>query len=224
MLCIRHKNKVIFYGEVKREGSLKTDFTRWTAIPPLELTVSTLPNSVELRKGEEKTVEVRVNTTQGYEPTVNLHARTPSKNIIFDFTQNDTSRVSDFTIRVPSYGTATTPLTITSSDNASTGPYTLFIFANSSFLPEEFIKPRYFIQNRTGGLLPSLSSENIFVQSSLLLTLREPLTLIDNIGDFWNKVGAPISFFYGILAGISPWILTKIRERLKDINKRKQVS
>jgi hypothetical protein len=218
------KYKVIFYGEVKKEGSFRTDFTRWVAIPPLDLTVSTLPTSVELKKGEEKTIEVKVNTTQGYEPTVNLHARSPSGNIIFDFTQNDTLSVPDFTLRIPSYGTATTPLTITSSNGASTGPYTLFIFANSSFPPEEFIKARSFIENRTAGRIPSLSSENIFTQSSLLVTLQDPLTLIDNISDFWNKVGAPISFIYGILAGISPWIFSKIKERLKDTNKQKQVN
>ena len=218
------KYKAIFYGEVKREGSYRTDFTRWVAIPPLELTVSTLPNSVELRKGEQKTIEVKVNTTQGYEPTVNLHARSLSENIIFDFTQNDTVSVSDITLRIPSYGTATTPLTITSSGNASIGPYTLFIFANSSFPPEEFIKPSSFTQNRTTGLLPSLSSGNIFTQSTLLLTLQEPLTLIDNINDIWNKVGAPISFIYGILAGISPWIFTKVKERLKTHKRTKITS
>jgi hypothetical protein len=35
------KYKVIFYGEVRREGFLITDFTRLTAVPPLELDVST---------------------------------------------------------------------------------------------------------------------------------------------------------------------------------------
>lgn len=112
------KYKVVFYGE------------ETVAIPPLELILSTSPNSVELKKGEHKTIEVRVNTTQGYEPTVNLVAKSQSKNINFDFTQNDTSNKNTFTLRVPSYGIATTPLTISSSDAASIGPYTIFIFAN----------------------------------------------------------------------------------------------
>jgi hypothetical protein len=70
-----NKYKVVFYGEVRREGSLRTDFTRSVAIPPLELTVSTSPNSVEFRKGDQATIEVRVNSTQGYGPTVNLIAK-----------------------------------------------------------------------------------------------------------------------------------------------------
>jgi hypothetical protein len=211
------KYKAIFYGEVKREGSYKTDFTRWVAIPPLELAVSASPNVVELRKGEQKTIEVKVNTTQGYEPTVNLFATSPSKNIIFDFTHNDTLNRPIFALRIPSYGIATTPLTISAIENASIGPYTLFVFANSSFPPEEFIKPKSFLaQESTTSFFPSsaISLENIFTQSSLLVKLQEPLTLVDNISDFWTKLGAPISFVYGIIAGISPWIFTKIKGRL----------
>ena len=224
------KYKMIFYGEVKREGSYRTDFTRWVAIPPLELTVSASPNVVELRKGEQKTIEVKVNTTQGYEPTVNLFATSPSKNIIFDFTQNDTLNKPVFTFRIPSYGVATTPLTISAIKNASVGPYSLFVFANSSFPPEEFIKPKSFLaQKSSTSFFPSsaISLENIFTQSSLLVKLQNPLTLADNISDFWTKLGAPISFVYGIIAGISPWIFTKSKGRLnrrednsKDNNKK----
>jgi hypothetical protein len=216
------KYKVVFYGEVRREGSMRTDFTRSVAIPPLELTVSTSPNSVDLRKGEQETIEVRVNTTQGYEPRVNLIAKSQSKNIVFDFTQNDTSNIPVFSVRIPSYGVATVPLTITSTENSSIGPYTLFIFANSSFPPEELIKPEGFTQDSASNFLPHSAriSENIFTQSSLAATLLEPLTAVDQVSIFWEKLGAPISFFYGILAGISPWIYTKIKERVKN-NKNK---
>ena len=223
------KYKAIFYGEVKREGSYKTDFTRWVAIPPLELTVSASPNIADLRKDEKKTIEVKVNTTQGYEPTVNLYATSPSKNIIFDFTQNDTSNKPVFALRIPSYGVATTPLTISAIENASIGPYTLFVFANSSFPPEEFIKPKsYLAQKSATSFFPSstISLENIFTQSSLLVKLQDPLTLADNISDFWTKLGAPISFVYGIIAGISPLIFTKIKGRLnrrKDNNNNKNI-
>jgi hypothetical protein len=57
----------------------------------------------------------------------------------------------------------------------------------------------------------ALEFENIFSDSTVLLTLQEPLTYIDHVSDFWNKVGAPISFVSGILAGSIPWLFTKIR-------------
>lgn len=214
------KYKVVFYGEVKRDGYLITDFTRMVAIPPLELAVSSSPNSVELRKGETKTIEVKVNTTQGYEPTISLNTTSQSKYLISDFTQNDTSPDPKYILRIPSYGIATTPLTIASTENAPVGPYTLFIFANSSFPPEQLIESKSPQESRaSSGLLPAsaLTSENIFTQYSLLVTVREPLTLIDHIGDLWDKVGQPISFVTGIIIGhIGPWIYTKVRERRKN--------
>jgi hypothetical protein len=80
-----------------------------------------------------------VNTTQGYEPAVNLAAESQSKKIIFDFTHNDTVDISRYKIRIPSHGTATIPLTITALEDAFAGPHTIFISANSSFPPEKFI-------------------------------------------------------------------------------------
>lgn len=206
---------------LKDDGIFRTDFTRMVAIPPLELSISTSPNSVELRKGETKTIEVKVSTAQGYEPIVNLNASSQSDDIILGLSQNDTSSVPMSELRIPSYGVATIPLTLTSTDDAVIGPKTLFIFANSSFPPEELIKVRSHVQNTSSPpnfLPPSVKSvENVFSASTLLLTLQEPLTFVDQIGEFWSKVGAPISFVTGILAGSMPWIFT----RFKNIRKKK---
>jgi hypothetical protein len=219
------KYKAIFYGEVRRQGSLITDFTRMVAIPPLELDVSTSPNSIELRKGESKTIEVQVNTTQGYEPTVNLNATAQSKYIVLDFTKNDTSLNHDYTLRVPSYGIATIPLTISSTENATLGPQTIFIFANSSFPPEHLVKAKSIQKPNRDPLLPEgLTIENIFTQSSLLVTLQEPLTWIDYVSNFWDKLGEPLIFVTGIITGyIGPWVFGRVRERLKNRKNKESV-
>jgi hypothetical protein len=214
------KYKVVFYGEVRKEddGALRTDFTRMIAVPPLELSLSISPDIVELRKGEEKTIEVKISTVQGYEPTVNLHARSQSDSIIVDFTGNDTTSIPISSLRIPSYGVATTPMSITTSEDASTGPYTLFIFANSSFPPEELIRPPSSQEIVNSNFLPSSvkTIENIFSDSTVLLTVQEPLTIVDNISDFWNKIGSPISFVYGVLAGLIPWVYSKVRDYKKN--------
>ena len=144
--------------------------------------------------------------------------------MVFDFTQNDTSNIPVYSVRIPSYGVATVPLAISSVENASIGPYTLFIFANSSFPPEEIIKPEGFTQDNSSNFLPYSAklSENIFTQSSIAANLLEPLTGIDQLSIFWDKLGAPISFIYGILAGISPWIYKKIKERVKNTKNKLQ--
>jgi hypothetical protein len=204
------KYDVVFYGDARRGGNSLADFTRKIAVPPLELRVTTSPNQLELRKGEPRTVEVRVNTSQGYEPTVNLMAESQSRGLLLDFTQNDTSIRSSYSFRLPSYGIATIPLTISSTEEANVGPNTIFVFANSSFPPEEFIKS-------SNGFLPkSVVSENIFTQSSFLVNLQEKLTAIDQIGSFWDRVGGPVSFVTGIIIGhVGPWFYGKAKERFR---------
>ena len=48
--------------------------------------------------------------------------------------------------------------------------------------------------------------------------VHTPQDLLDSISITWNKVGGPISFIYGVLLGISPWLIKKIREFI--INRR----
>ncbi len=207
------KYKALFYAEVKKNGSYKTDFTSWVAIPPLQLFVSTSPPSLDITKGDEKTIEVKVNSTQGYEPTVNIYTVNTSKNILFNFTYNR--------LRIPSYGAATTPATITVSKNALPGPYTLFIFANSTFPAEQLIKPKtnVSLSDVRFSHLDTSQIENILTQTSMILTINEPPGLADEIGSYWEKLGGPVAFFYGIIAGISPWIYEKIRKSVKTRKK-----
>ena len=197
-LLLPEKYKVLFYAETKREDSFRTDLTRWVAIPPLELGIFPSPSSVELRKGEEMVIEIKVNASEGYEPLVRLSAISPSNDLLLDFKQNNT-------ISVPSYGLASTPLTIRSTDDASVRPYTIFITANSSFPPKQLIE----------DIRSKQPTDNITTQSSLYVVLNEPLSVADGIADFWNKLGSPISFMYGVLAGLSPWIFKKIKEKVK---------
>ena len=201
------KYKVTFYAEVKRKGIIITDFTRTVAIPPLEINVTSTSNSIELRKGDQKTIEIQIRSTQGYEPTVNIDTKSQTNFIKSSFGHNyQLSNRSDYTLRIPSYGIATIPLTITSLDDAPTGQQTLFIFVNSSFPSEQFLKPKSYqkLINNDATLVPSsVESENIFTQSSLIVTLQDPLTLIDKINDIWNKIGGALSFIMGILIGQS---------------------
>ena len=214
------KYKIIFYASATRDGSPKADFTRWVSVPSLELSVSTSPSIVEMRKDEERTIEIKVNTTQGYEPTVNLAAESQSKKMIFDFTHNDTVDISRYKVRIPSHGTATIPLTITALEDAFVGPHTIFLSADSSFPPEEFVTAS--TQNQTySSLLPPVPSENIITQSTLLLTLDDALTLVDHISSLWSKLGDILTFMSGIVTGyLGPWIYNKMRKQVKNNGER----
>jgi hypothetical protein len=197
------KYKILFYAETKKEEeqSYLTDFTRWVAIPPPQLIVSTSPNSIDLIPGQKKTIEVRVNSSAGYEPTVNLFTQNRSYEILSSFLEYNR-------LRIPSYGMATTPLTITTSPNSNPGPYTLFIFANTTFPPEELIKPRV----SSIDFKSSIPTENIITQSTMLITIKEPPSFLDQLSNFWAKSGGFLSFFYGIIIGITPFIYKKLKK------------
>ena len=107
--------------------------------------------------------------------------------------------------------------TITVSNNALPGPYTLFLFANSTFPSEQLIKPKTNISSSDVRFshLNTSQVQNILTQTSMVLTINEPPSFVDQIGSGWQKLGGPVSFFYGIIAGISPWIYYKIRKSVK---------
>lgn len=195
------KYKVIFYAESALNGYSITDFSRVITIPPPEISISTSPSQVELRQGDQTTLEVKINSTAGLEPTISLAAsQSPDLKAQFKFD----------TLQIPSYGMASIPLTITSLKNASAYPYTLLLFVNSTFPDEEFISTR-----GLAFLPPSLKSENTSTTSSILVTVLPALTWPEIISDFWTKLGNPISFIYGILAGISPWIYDRLKNRAR---------
>ena len=204
------KYKITFYAESQKgnNDSFITDFTRTVAVPPLQLAITTSPTSVILRPGDNKTIELRVNSTNGFEPTVLLSTENQSGDI--------KSHIKFNKLRIPSYGVATTPMTISASGTATSRPYTLFIFANSSFPPEDLIK-RFTPVKNISPLLPGsqVKSQNVITQSTVGVTVEEPLTFVDKISEVWNKLGNPITFSYGVLAGLSPWIFSKLKERLK---------
>ncbi len=201
------KYKLVFYAEakIKENDPLITDLTRWVVVPPLELTITTSPTVIELTKGEEKTIEIQVNSSQGYEPRVELSSTNQSNSIKSISFQNKS-------LNIPTYGTATTPLTIKTSQNSATGTYTMILFANSTFPSEQLIDD--ISTNDTFDFVPDLS-ENIFAKSSVLVTILDPPTWDENIKIFWDNIGGATLFIYGIIAGLVPWIYSSMKNRKK---------
>jgi hypothetical protein len=197
------KYKAIFYSDVQKDdkSDVISDFTRWVAIPPPELRISTSPSSISLTPGEEKTVEVKVNSTEGYTPVVNLSAKAPSDGSIkFDFKKGFDKLV------VPSYGIVTTDMAVSAAQNASIAPYTLTIFANSSFPPEQLIKVKS-PDNRTStssGYFPASvqESQNVFSSSTMAITVLPPLTWQQQISESWNGFGSAVNGFVGLVTAV----------------------
>jgi hypothetical protein len=95
----------------------------------------------------------------------------------------------------------------------------LLIFANSTFPSEQIIDQVGVINNET-DLVPDIS-ENIIAQSKILVTVLEPPAWDESVKNFWDNIGGPTSFFYGIIAGLVPWIYNSIKHKKNKDGKNK---
>jgi hypothetical protein len=198
-----NKFRAVYYAESKREASpLVTDFTKWINVPPQELQVATYPQSIELTQGETKTVELTINSTSGLEPDVILYSENQDTDPVLDFSAKK--------LKIPSNGFASIPLTVSTSDNTKIAPHTIFIFANSSYPALEFVKVNATSNDFEFPL--KIPGDDKMVKTSLLIDVKEPLSLTDKISEFWNKLGELLLFLYGVVAGLSPMIFNAIRK------------
>jgi hypothetical protein len=203
--------KVIFYTDSRKSnGNLIIDYTRWVAVPPLQLFSYMTPNSVELTQGETRNLILRLNSTEGYEPMVNLSAKIPDKYIIPTFEHTKSSNISNFMI--PSDGMGIVRLTINSADNATLGPSILIINATSRFPPEELLN--------VSGTQP-VDPYNVISRSSVSLLINKAPDWLDKISNIWDKIGGFTSFVFGAIIGISPFIYTQIKKYFA--NEKKEV-
>ena len=193
--------KVIFYSDSRKaNGDLIIDYSRWVAIPPLQLVSSTSDGSIQLTQGETKNIILKLNSTEGYEPVVNLKAKTIDDNLKPTFESTNSESISNFT--VPSDGMGITRLTLHANDNAPIGPSILSISANSTFPPEQLLK--------VNGI--NTAPYNVISKSSVSVLVDKAPDLPTIIGNMWSKIGDFMTFVYGIIVGISPFIYTRIRE------------
>jgi len=219
------KYSVIFYSDVQKNDSsdVISDFTRWVAIPPPKLHISTYPTNVTLTPGQNKTIEVKVNSTEGYTPAVNLSALDPSDGSIKSYFEKGFDK-----LRVPSYGMVTTNMIISAVQNASIAPYTLTIFANSSFPPEQLVKVKL-PYNKTASssdfFPPSVQeSQNVFSSSTVAATVLPPLTPQQQISNAWSGFGSAINGFVGLVAAligiagiVGGWFLRKSKQNKESV-------
>jgi len=205
-----NKFRTVYYAESKRGASpLVTDFTKWINVPPQELQLATYPQSIELRQGESKTVELTINSTSGLEPDIILYSENQDTDPVLDFSAKK--------LKIPSNGFASIPLTVSTSGNTKIAPHTIFIFANSSYPAFEFVKVN--ATSHDSEFPFKIQGDDKMVKTSLLIDVKEPLSLTDKISEFWNKLGELLLFLYGVVAGLSPMIFNAIRKKLTKSTK-----
>jgi hypothetical protein len=184
-----------------------SDYSDWVHIPPLRFTISTSPSSIELRPGEEKIVEVQVNSTS---PTTTSFT-TPH----LSFTTNKIDSIDDpyfvpKELDLPRYGIATSSLHIKASRNATVSPHTLQIFGDISF-PVQYVGGTE-VKSELGKAI----FQSMTVNTNLAVTILPPLTFQEHFSNFWTVYGDPINLFGGgLAAGLAAILIDNLRKSIK---------
>ena len=192
--------RIIFYTIEKRGGGIPwiLDFTKWLNIPGPNIEVSTEPTSLDLVAGENKTVELKIKSSTGFKPEVNLYAINLPHRADAGFTYNN--------LTVPTFGQANTPMWLKFPSDADPRPYIITILTNST-IPEESIEGTTDLNEEF--LIPPLERkniENMTSVSNLAVNLHPPLTGLQhaiNIISQWQWI---IAIGLGIIIDrFIPW-------------------
>jgi hypothetical protein len=195
--------RVVFYTDYdyREDGQLYeiSDFSNIVHIPPPDFIISTSPDSVNLRPGEDKSIEVLVNSSVPvFRPSVKLYT-----NQLDDLETRFTPAERD----IPPIGIATTYLNIKAPGDALPGPHTLDLFGNISF-PAQYYG---------GESQIKLVGENITEYSNLPVTILGPLPFSEIFKDFWGTYGGLITLIGGGFgAGFAAVVFEKFRKKKKS--------
>jgi hypothetical protein len=210
-------------------------------IPPPDFSISVSPSPVQIKHGEEKTIELRTNSSTIVNPLLSISKVNPPQGLEISVNPNRTF--------IPPVGIATSLIKVKANDNAELGPHTIAIYSNISFpitfnataLSTEFGRKAQQIQmlsprvsdsksNRSVTQNPdnsALSTHNISSvitpRPSYFSVIVNSYTIDERFKDFWNTYGGVIGLIGGgFAAGFSGVIIDRFTRR-KDKNKNKNI-
>jgi hypothetical protein len=200
--------RILFYAEYEKNNLLISDFSKWVYVPPPNIEINTNPQNIVLRQGEQKNIELNLNSTFGLEPLVNVSFINSYRDLEIESEYNS--------IQLPYYGGMSIPVKIKVLKNASLSPHTIFLKTASTFPDIEFIKKN---ESNGGGNVNEFVPINIESQEEekmlkLVISVERSLSISERIGIMWEQIGGPFAFFYGIIAGLSPWIIKEVKKRI----------
>jgi hypothetical protein len=204
--------KALFYaGTVNDYFNMKIDLSSWVDIPPPQYIISTLPNPVIVRQGEQKNIGVQLKSTTGFVPNVtNFMPAEDYSSIKLEFNRDKLNKSS--------YGIEPAPFTIKVPNNAQVGQYSIPISANTStgstFPYNKFVQ----LSNVN---LPSISTEgHEIAKANLTISVVEPLTSQEQLKDFWSVYGVPINLIgAGFAGGLATYLFDYLKGRKKTKDK-----
>jgi hypothetical protein len=205
--------KAMYYAIVIYNNSnMIEDLGSWINIPPLDLAISTLPNPVVIRQGEQKDVAVQLKSNEGF--ITDVAGFVPDENYSkIDIQPKDIGEVADGEPTRTS--TDPTAFEVSVSKDAEIGEYTIPMLVNistASVFPSEFLK----INNFTFSVP---TKGNVLRVANFTLSVTEPLTVDDQVKDFWATYGGIITLIgAGFGGGLASFVLDKAKNRKSHRN------
>ena len=208
--------KVMYYTIVVYDYSnMVVDLGSWIDIPPIDLAISTLPNPVIIRQGEQKNIAIQLKSNHGlisdvasFLPNENYSniAIQPSNFNELDRDNASTSNIGPTTFR------------IAVSRDAEIGEYTIPILVNmstGSVFPSEFLRLSNFSFS-----VPTKG--NVLRVTNLTMSVIEPVTAQEQIKEFWGAYGGIISLVgAGFGGGLASYVLDRLKSQ-KNNNQNKK--
>lgn len=208
------KFKAMYYGIVIYDSSnMVVDLGSWIDIPPADLAISTLPNPVIIRQGEQKNVAVQLKSNDGV--TSNLASFLPIENYSkIDMQPNNMDELEGAAggTGEPTSSSNMGPTTFITkvASDAEIGEYTIPILVNmstGSVFPSEFLR----LSNFTFSVP---TKGNILTVANLTMTVTEPVSTQEQIKEFWGAYGGIISLIgAGFGGGLASYVLDRVKSR-----------
>jgi hypothetical protein len=200
--------KAMYYATVIYNFSnMVIDLGTWIDVPPLDLTISTLPNPVVIMQGEQKNVAIQLKSNDRFTPAVASFL--PMENYSkIDVQPNDIALLDgNQSLRT---NTGPTTFKIKASSDAEIGEYTIPILINmstGSVFPSEFLRLANF-----SFYVPTKGS--VVRVANLTMSVIEPLTAQEQIKEFWTAYGGIISLAgAGFGGALASYVLEKVKSR-----------
>jgi hypothetical protein len=211
-LAFPSKFKAMYYGIVIYNSSnIVVDLGSWIDIPPTDLAISTLPNPVIIRQGEQKNVAVQLKSNDGV--VSDVASFLPIENYSKIDIQSNSMDKLDGSGDEPQSSSSnmgpTTFITKVASD-AEIGEYTIPVLVNmstGSIFPSEFLRLSNFSFS-----VPTKG--NILTVANLTMTVTEPVTAQEHVKEFWSAYGGIISLVgAGFGGGLASYVLDRVKSR-----------
>jgi hypothetical protein len=205
-----HNYKLMFYSTAMYGKSIFIyDLSSFIDIPPPQYTVLTLPNPLVLRQGEQKIIGVQLKSTTGSIPElINFIIEEHQSNIDVDFNPDK--------LNISSFGVEPAPFKITLLKNAQIGQYTIPLLANIS--TGSFFPLNVFF----GDINATISTKGSkAVPTNLTISVIEPVSIQEQVKDFWSIYGPLISLIGAGFAGsVSTYVFDHLKKRKESKNLR----